>query len=143
MVKFGFMLKLKTKWTPCDVTTTVQLTASMYCSSRVNSIPLETLPSGLDKMNGIESAFARGLRNCIPVSQTLSAIGELVLTRTDGLTGKGYNYVIGLSANGVIVCSGQFKKFECHHWNISDATPFSGLFGHGIAAVCNYNLPDK
>ena len=122
-------------------------------TGQVTGIPLQALPSGHQKMNGLQAAYWSGYANGIRVGAEITGLGEVVLERVDDGLLKSYAYPVGTSGAEYFM-GGEFKKLPGHHVSVTAPAPFAALFGHvpwaapilpwpgsGIAAVCSGQYP--
>ena len=90
--------------------------------------PGSGLPPGHQKMHGLVSSFYSGYRDA-PVAHGITGIGELVLVRYDGPTGKVYAFPVGMSGDAGFL-GHEFKYFSGHHYPITGEVPTGQWFGN-------------
>ena len=125
------MAHQRIEWNRCDETMMHQLTAATYNPGHVYPYPVDALPSNMQWcMPGLSEAYVSGYCSTSEVRPGFTALGEFAVARSDDDTGKGYNYAFGRSSDGEIYYAGPCKTFQEHHWQASESTPVSALFGH-------------
>lgn len=107
-----------------------ELTRLTQTPGIVFSIPIEMLPSQLQKMPGATSYFSSGYLENKIIGENLTIGGEIVVARTEEGTAKAYNYMIATSGDGNVYFNGPYKDFENHHYDKSSSIPIESLFGH-------------
>jgi hypothetical protein len=118
-------------WHRCDETMMHQLTAATYNPGHVYPYPLDALPQNIQTgMPGLAEAYVSGYCFTSTIRSDFTALGELAVARTDGDTGKGYNFAFGISSDGDVYYAGPCKTFTEHHWSGSEPVPIHALFGH-------------
>lgn len=118
-------------WHQCNATMATQLVAVTYNPGYVYPYPLDALPANMQAgMPGLREAYVSGYCAPASVSSNFTGLGEFAVARTDGETGKGYNYAFGISSDGNVYYAGPCKTFQEHHWESSSPTPVEALFGH-------------
>lgn len=96
---------------------------------QVTGYPLQGLPPGYLKMNGIQAAFWSGYMDDIRVAVGITGLGEVILQRVDNGVLKSYAYPLGIS--GVEYFMGnQFKRLPGHHAPVIAPAPYPMLFGY-------------
>ena len=94
----------------------------------VVNLPTGILPSGHQKMNGLQSGLWSGYRDSYRVEGGFTGIGELVLIRKEDQISKAYCYPLGRSGDSVRI-GPQFRHFDGHHSPICTPAPIGSLFG--------------
>lgn len=120
-----------TTWHPMNEIKATGLTNSTELPNMVFSLPISALPTGIQSMPGLKSAYVSSYIVTQPAPGGVSAQGEFAVVRLDGLTNKAYNFVFGLSSDGGVHFAGPFKGIPAHYFHSSQAVPVASLFvGH-------------
>jgi hypothetical protein len=120
-----------TKWHSMDEAAAKALTADTQAPHLLFPVPLSDLPSGIQKMRGLASAYVSHYVTTQPASGGVSAIGELGVFRTDSLSTSSYNFVFGVSSDGKVHFTGPRKDIPARYLRSSQAVPVASLFvGH-------------
>ena len=93
------------------------------------AFPISYLPSGHQRMDGLQLAYCSGYHAPTRVADGITGVGELVLVREDGPTWKAYNYPVGCSGTQTFV-GAEFKYFSGHHFPSGAAVPMQDAFGN-------------
>ena len=117
------------KWHPITEEQALKLTACTTSPGQIYPFPISELPSSLQRMPGLTSSFVSGYTSAFVTPDGTTGVGEFVVTREDAGTGKGYNYVLGVSGTGVFF-SGPYKHFDKHYFSAGGPIPVGSLFGH-------------
>lgn len=120
----------KMEWHQMDKIAASELIQHTQSPDLVYPIPIDKLPSRLQKIPGAVSYFVSGYLKHEELSNNLTVGGEIVIARTEGETGKAYNYVIATSGDGNVYFNGPYKDFENHHFDKNSSIPIESLFGH-------------
>ena len=91
------------------------------------SFATSNLPSGHQKMRGLQSAWISAYNETHGVADSVTGIGELVLIRHDSTTGKAYAYPIGSRGDGLYL-GAEFKSFSAHHFPGMVSVPVDDIF---------------
>jgi hypothetical protein len=87
------------------------------------------LPSGHQKMAGLQSAYWSGYTASTNVADGITGVGELVLVREDGATRKAYGYPIGCSGTESFI-GAEFKSLPGHHFPSGTQVREDEIFGY-------------
>jgi hypothetical protein len=116
------------KWRSMDEIKATALTTSTQYPHMVCPLPLSALPLGIQNMPGLTAAYISSYVSTQPAAGGVSAQGEFAAVRFDAGTGKGYNYVFGVSSNNMSYFSGPRTDIPGHHFDPTHAVPISSLF---------------
>lgn len=105
-----------------------EITGSTSSPGEVHQIDVSQLPSQLQNLPGIRTAYVSGYCEPYKSPEKVTVQGELVAERTDSGLGKGYVYHFGVSGSGVYF-NGPYKPYDGHHFSPSSPTPLDLLFG--------------
>jgi hypothetical protein len=88
------------------------------------------LPDKLQPMPGVSSYYVTGYASEKALSNGLTVLGELLVTRVESAIAKNYQFVFAVSSDGKTYFSGPFKEFGHHHVSSGQNVPVNSLFGH-------------
>lgn len=92
------------------------------------SFATSNLPSGHQKMKGLQSAMLSGYNETYRVAHNVTGLGELVLIRYASTTAKAYAYPVGTGTDGLYLAA-EFKAFSGHHFPTTASVPIDDIFG--------------
>ena len=91
-------------------------------------LPLETIPSGPDKMEKVTEAFSSALVLPETITNGLTALGEFVVSRIDYPMDKAYVFIFAITDDSKVYFTDKQKPYDGHHFDPDDAVPVDVLF---------------
>jgi hypothetical protein len=114
--------------------TVVNSDAAQYLTTLTNSpgvvypIGTDALPVSLQRMRGVCSYYVTGYTQPQSVQHGFTAIGELMVARSEGATTKNYNYLVAVNSGGLMHVAGPYRGFG-HHVVTGGQVSVNSLFG--------------
>jgi hypothetical protein len=115
-------------WTPVDAPAAQALTTMTNSPGVIYPVGTNALPPNLQHIPGVSSYFISGYVNPHDLKSGLTAIGEMLVARSDGATTKNYNYLVAANSAGQMYFAGPYKGFG-HHVTSGQTVAVNSLFG--------------
>jgi hypothetical protein len=93
-------------------------------------ISINQLPKNLQNMPGLVSCFVSGDINPHILEHGITIGTEFVMLRSEGKTGKAYNFALAISSDGKFYFSDPYTKFSNHHFDPKIPMRIENFFGH-------------
>ena len=115
-------------WSPVLSPAAQHLTTLTNSPGVVYPMGTNALPDSLQRMPGVCSYYISGYLQPQVVPHGFTAIGEMLVARTESITTKNYNYLVAVNSGGVMHIAGPYKGFG-HHVVPGGEVNVSSLFG--------------
>jgi hypothetical protein len=120
----------RAQWHPITEKEALEITNCTDDPGYVYEYPIAKLPPSLKVMPGITATYVSGCPDPFALENGNIVIGEFVITREDDGIGKGYNFLLAQTNDGVYVYNGPYKYFDEHHFLTGNPIPVRSLFGN-------------
>jgi hypothetical protein len=129
--KFGLVsmtLPTHNNWTPVNSEAAQHLTALTNSPGVVYGMGTNALPQSLHRIPGVCSYYISGYLTPQAVRHGFTAVGEMLVARTDGATTKNYNYLVAVNSGGLVHFAGPYTGYG-HHVVLGQQMAVNSLFG--------------
>jgi hypothetical protein len=126
------MASKPTKWTPVDLPVARNLTNETSTPGLVYPVGTNAVPPQIQLMPGAVSYFVSNYVQTVPLSDGVTAGGEIVNVRHDRDTAKAYNHVFATSSDGGVYFGGLYKGMPTHHFATSSPVAIESFFGNPL-----------
>ncbi|MCK4349180.1 MAG: hypothetical protein KAW47_11255 [Thermoplasmatales archaeon] len=120
----------RTEWHPITEEEALEITNCTDNPGYVYEYPTDKIPPSLKVMPGITGTYVSGCPDPFALENGNLVIGEFVITREESGIGKGYNFLLAQTTDGVYVYNGPYKYFDNHHYSTEYPIPVQSLFGN-------------